>query len=323
MVSSPLSVPLPTLQDLLSLWERPDEKKSTRRLRKNVIKELIALPTEETQDFVRAFHTASHDILQRESDPFRFLKCRFSPDDTRGAAVQLAKYWTSRCDLFEERAFWPMNLDILPAAELSVFEEFGVGVLLPKDDLGRCVTWWDASDYFKSKKEKKQVNRARMIFFMLQMASEYSDRVVIFRYLEGDYRLQTGITTSGMEYVPVIIDQMVCLYKVPPGSRRILNQQLVPRLPEMYGDFLGTRLSVHIGTSGEELLPHVTAWGLSEDKIPEAAGGTWRIGNFYRWFEEAKKTKTAPPLDLLSNDWQPEAPAAPEDYVDKEHKEEE
>lgn len=310
-------IPVPTEEELRSLWETEGEKKSTKRLRKLVLRELLALPIDESRVFLQAYHQAPA-VLKEESDPMLFLNAQFHPgDETKPAAIQMAKYWNARQETFQERAFLPMNTDILNQDEIDLLES-GLDVLLPPDDLDRSIIYMDR----RNPNNVSQACRPQTLFFLFSMACRLSKRIIMVRYEEGPMRMTPWRTKFGTQYLPIIFDAFIFLHVASDrGMKRHITEQVIPVLPQILQPFFAERLTVYVESSNEEILQHMLQWGCSKEGLPRTAGGTWENENFFRWLKEAQRTKGVPPISLLLRDSKPPALEARESLDESDYAE--
>jgi hypothetical protein len=128
---------------------------------------ILAMPAEEKQDYMEARERALR-LVETESDPMKFLRC--CDADPEAAAKKLVDYWKVRRSLFgEERAFLPMTLSGAMAADRESLEKALVQVL-PDDEYGRPVLFWDRIRSVKTVVTRDQVVRAH--FYMLHIIAQ-------------------------------------------------------------------------------------------------------------------------------------------------------
>jgi hypothetical protein len=94
----------------------------------------------------------------------------FHPSDPLAAARRLANYWKKRQEIFQERAFFPINLSGIHGAlttdDVNILKT-GYMVNLPRDQKGRSVLYIDMS-----KKRPATTPSTRIIFFIGQCVME-------------------------------------------------------------------------------------------------------------------------------------------------------
>jgi hypothetical protein len=94
---------------------------------------------------------------------------RFHPSDPLAAARRLANYWKKRKEIFQERAYLPINLSgngALTADDVKVLK-MGYMVNLPRDLKGRTVVFIDMS-----KKNPETTPSSRTTLFVGQCLME-------------------------------------------------------------------------------------------------------------------------------------------------------
>jgi hypothetical protein len=93
----------------------------------------------------------------------------FHPNDSLAAARRLANYWMKRKEVFEERAFLPINLsDNGPMTRDDVkLLQTGFCVNLPRDEKNRTVIYIDIS-----KRPPETAPSRRIMFFVFQFFME-------------------------------------------------------------------------------------------------------------------------------------------------------
>jgi hypothetical protein len=93
----------------------------------------------------------------------------FHPNDALAAARRLANYWKKRKEIFQERAFLPIDLSGNGALTLDDVRilKTGYTVNLPRDNKGRSVIYIDIS-----KKRPETIPSTRIMFFFGQSVME-------------------------------------------------------------------------------------------------------------------------------------------------------
>lgn len=96
--------------------------------------------SESPHDTYTEAKTRCPDLFQdsQDSDPIRFL--RATDFDCEAAARRMLAYWKIRCELFGEKAFYPISQSILTKKEREVWKS-GAFMLLPRDNRGRSVLY--------------------------------------------------------------------------------------------------------------------------------------------------------------------------------------
>jgi hypothetical protein len=80
-------------------------------------------------------------LVESESDAAGFLRCE--KYDAWAAALRLVKYWEARKKIFgPDRAFLPMTMAGAMAEDMEHLRK-GFLLILPDDDHGRAVAYWD------------------------------------------------------------------------------------------------------------------------------------------------------------------------------------
>jgi hypothetical protein len=101
---------------------------------------LETIPDAEKQVYIEALERAPQLVLS-ESDPARFLRCE--KYDAWAAAVRLVNYWETRKKIFgSDRAFLPMTQTGAMAEDLEHLRKALI-LILPNDDHGRPVVYFD------------------------------------------------------------------------------------------------------------------------------------------------------------------------------------
>lgn len=283
---------LPSVE-ALCLWKEDNEKDSSSRstsarLREAVLKEVLNLSGETIGDFLKAVKNFP-DIVRTESDPLMHLKCQRRPDDFRGAALQLAEYWKFRCEVFQERAHQPMNINLLTKEEKEILKTGGYA-LLPRDDLERGVLLTDYKR-FDGLEQSQPEACLRVLFCLLSLVNSVTDRVVsvTLGYSGKKKNLPRIFGNKKLQLIPILFDATIVILDDKT------QQQDALQVKESLNEIAPGTGSVLMNPTAEDLEDR----GFDTAGLPSFCGGTWRYESFFAWIETTEKLGQPASFSLL------------------------
>jgi hypothetical protein len=255
------------------------------------LQEAIAvLPPEDSAAYIAAIRLVPH-LVQKESDPIRFLRCEAY--NAWSAARKLALHWKMRVDIFGNRAFRPMTLNN-GAMDHEAVHAFRSGYcsFLPSDDQGRMVVAYDAA----KKPTMSEEVRLRCAFYALAVISEHelspTKGFIIILILGAQFdrhRLDDFFTRAKIKNIvdsfPTTVEK-IHLVKEPVGiGERLFFEGLLPLAMRCHAPLVEStsHIAVHVGDK-RDLMLKLGEFGIKG--LPDAIGGPYSVKEHLAWMQE-------------------------------------
>jgi hypothetical protein len=247
-------------------------------LRGVVVKAAQELPEEEKTAYLQAMRKCPQ-LIRSESDPYRFLQHEnWKPDK---AAELLARHWKLRLDLFgEERAFLPLK-DLSGNGALNEqairIIASGFSAFLPNDVEGRTVLFVNHKG-----NRRGDGSRFRVMFYMLQKASEMGRPVVILRQEDDEMMMQKrGVTSLQALFhsFPFDFSRLIVAFILTSPAMRVCKEMKIPMYLHNLGDELRRDVHYLVCSSQQDLIQELRKLGFANESVPTCLGGTWSCDN--------------------------------------------
>ena len=227
------------------------------------------------------------DIVEKESDIVYFLRhARF---DVNAAAFLLIKYWTSRTEIFGDRAYLPLQQTgegALDRKDIAIISS-GYLLCLPQDSTGRSVIFCDGSRLSKSSRQ----SRLRTSFYMYSIALEnavtLTDGLVLLYVLT-----EASFDRANKECLQLVVDSLpLSFYDVhllqhrdssdESASAHKIDQDLLRYLQAA----TTSKIFHHSAPTKIGLTQHLVRHGFCPTRLPKSIGGKFGYDNFVQWQE--------------------------------------
>mmetsp|Transcript_2166 Transcript_2166/g.4384 ORF Transcript_2166/g.4384 Transcript_2166/m.4384 type:complete len:1086 (-) Transcript_2166:121-3378(-) len=262
---------------------------------------ITLLPEEESSAYYQAKKEVPH-LVKKESNPIWYLK--FAEYNTWNAAKRLCYYWKRRVDVFQDRAFLPMNQTgegALTKRDVSALST-GYHAFPPCDKEGRTVILNDAS-----RRRKKDVHSLlRNIFYYNQVSMQNKvtlEKGVVFIILFSGLPVDLlGRRIQEMREIGTNSFAYDCfkLHIIPKISKsRSLLDRALPTLMAFFPKLGDSNKFFHYFADTSDLLESLEKHGLSREGLPESIGGSWSYDDVANWQERQIRMEWDLPLGNL------------------------
>lgn len=251
-------------------------------------KEVERLPEAEGAAYLKALRE-NVNVVDRETPESRFLAV--ADGDSRNAALRLANYWTTRVELFGERAFLPLDQTGTGALDDKTIEMVATGALVcpPKDTTGRPVVAFHQPNFLPYHLESDYDDvRLRYAFYMFSLTTEnpiaQSLGISIMCSLTGSLRAQTHRKMIHVirNCLPIRRVQFHVIFR--PSTLGMIGR-ISWSILDLYQSALpADRFAiVHREDTDEETLRSLISHGFELSAIPAWFGGLWTTRDFENW----------------------------------------
>ncbi len=225
----------------------------------------------------------------------------FAKNDTVSAAKRLVLYWKLRCDLFQERAFLPMNQTGEGALDKDDIALLGTGywTYLPRDKQGRTVVFND----FSRITNDSVTSRMRHMFYanhvVLQNKASVEKGCVFIIFLSqatiDTLKEERQVSRIWNDAFPLSIDS---LHVVPKVKNKSFLDAAVPFLLDFFQKFMPVNKNrfVHKYNTTVDLIQTLKRYGLSKEDLPDVLGGDFTFETFLMWQERQMRVEWGLPL---------------------------
>lgn len=226
-------------------------------------------------------------LVQKESNFVSFFRC--DRGDSDNACRRLIAYWQMRCEIFQERAFLPLNLlgnGALTSDEVDLLQQGSV-VLLPADSAKRSVVFLDYSKCPEICKKNRNV-WMRLIFYLLHLVSE-SEKAQSEGFIVLCRAINVTAADLPLESVLALSDLMLNSFHaqakrihviVPP--RTVTTNSFMSGVLKRLGSSLGGKVVFHLLDEETATRDQLHSYGLIKEGLPTCFGGTWSHELFER-----------------------------------------
>ena len=227
------------------------------------------------------------DLIVRESNPTYFLERE--GQDVWSAALRLAHYWQKRKELFQDRAFLPLDVTGNGALSESDIAVMATGIFVPLscDDLGREMFCFDRSRFGGNNTLLQKPLLRSLFYWCLRIMDNKKTRsegvvaIGIIRSFENDAgRLDAKQALDLLQDAFPI--KMKCVYLCVESSSLSalgrLETAVVPQIVKRLMSYHSFECHVEIGAT------LVKIGSIRSHQLPVSAGGTWSYERFDEWF---------------------------------------
>jgi hypothetical protein len=207
-------------------------------------------------------------FVEAETDYAGF---RWAEEENRGtlekAARRVVRYWKIRKDMFGlDRAFLPMTLDGAMAEDIALLS-LGYAYLLPDDNHGRAVFFWDRTGFTSRSASREAM--LRCLFYNVHMLTfAVSDRkkgfVVVVNCRSFDlYKHFDRILSTNLRRLVEVAPLLLRGLHIGAGPGSSVLDLVMPVLKIIHGKRVRLRLQLHKG-SDQEIVQSLTDYGLDK-----------------------------------------------------------
>ena len=253
------------------------------------IKEALAcIPSQERKSYKKAVKRVP-SLVATESNPIFFLRCENF--NASAAAKRLIKYWDFRCEIFGDRAFFPMvqtGTGALSRDDMVVLKTGSV-VILPNHESGQVVLYLDRTKLLDFSKRSLE-SMMRCMFYVLSVVSE-----IVKAQTDGFLMLGVVVTPRCSDPMEIeLARKSTALLKEVMPARMGTNHLLVCPSKSREGDLLQTLIATTVSVVQENFIFHfdgdsrnilndMLRHGFIEGDLPPTFGGTWKFTKFAEW----------------------------------------
>lgn len=249
------------------------------------------IPKYEKEDYLKALETAPNLVLL-ESPPIRFL--RFTNFNAPAAAMGLIRYWRTRRETFEEKAFLPLSLIGESALDEAVIDILRSGTTFTplSDAHGRPLLFFNPARRVVHDRKA----RSRYMFYVYQLLSENSlsqtEGFVVACVMDNRRAANIEYATSPtfIDAFPVKAKACHCIYlDHKQASLQNVFRKFRDFLLPSYASFLRGRSSFfHAKSTEEDVANALKDHDINKDQIPIDLGGNWSYVELQEWIEAKK-----------------------------------
>jgi len=257
----------------------------------------------EKSAFLEAKEKAPY-LIAKESNPRCFLVSENM--NVLAAARRLASYWTMRRDVFEDRAFLPLNQTgegALSRGDMALLSN-GFLMQLPNTQTGHSVLLYDQS---KSDKQAKDSNY-RIIFYWLSVAAENvksrKEGLIILSLVQNVKRV-SQVKGRSMEAIMNVLPM-----RIQHVHAFVLNKQLrgsddsiVSHTAKLFGCYSIEKITIYRTSSESDIINKLESdYGMKKRHLPQVIGGNWGYADTLLWLEYRTRWEwDLPPGSAVSN----------------------
>lgn len=226
-------------------------------------------------------------LISRESNPASFLVHeRFN---VVAAARRLVKYWEVRVEIFESRAFLPLDQTGEGALDRRDLAALGTSYLmcLPKDSHGRAVIFCDGTRLSKSTRQ----SRLRTSFYMYSIAAEteisQTDGLILLYVAT-----EPSFDRANKESLDLVLSAIpagirdVHLLKYPAStSEDWLSDKIDAASLHEFRQIAKNQVVQHITRSRTSIAEKLEPYGMTVRNLPRSIGGDFGFDRFFQWQE--------------------------------------
>ncbi|KAL7556102.1 hypothetical protein ACA910_008071 [Epithemia clementina (nom. ined.)] len=253
---------------------------------------LSVIPEQKRRAYDEAQKKCPH-LVEKESNPERFL--RALGFDPFVAAQQICVYWEKRFEIFQDRAFLPMDQTGYGAISEDILEAMKCGAIaiLPPDSKNRPILYCDRSRFCN--RCKCEETRLRIMFYTLHVLFESDlasgDGYVILNTMDTSSH-DNKHNTPGRNILRLFQSGAFPLklraFHLLVFKKRSLIEGPVPIWLNLLArwKFISLRTVVFFAESKEASLRNLKQYHLMEENIPRELGGTLDYDKYFkRWPE--------------------------------------
>ena len=227
------------------------------------------------------------ELVEKESDPLKYIRsCQYNVWE---AAEKLAYYWSERKDIFQDRAFLPLDLSGEGAFQRNdiLLIQAGADALLPKLRNGKQVMFGDRRQLVPSLSDA--ITRMKSIFYTAHLINQDENAAT-----EGLYCVVL-LVTSKIEKVdnkylkrvyrfankgcPFPVKWIYLNSPAKTGKQDYNSQELIASYLQTINLHF-SQFDVFIEREDGDLLRDLCELGCTPEGVPKSVGGSW---NYVEW----------------------------------------
>ena len=253
---------------------------------------LVMMPQEERAAYDEAMKVCPR-LVETESNPTYFLEaCAFDP---WAAAQRICVYWQKRREIFQERAFLPMDITGEGAVPQDVVESLKCGgtTILPPDSKNRPIFYSDRSRF--SRRCIDEDARIKVIFYTLHVLLEsdlarMNGYIVLTTMDTAKYGQKQNTPRKNIFrlFQSGAFPMTIRAFHIVVFKKRSLIESSVPiwlKLVERW-NFLSLRTVACFAESREEAVDNLKRYCFLEKYIPKELGGNLDFEDYFnQWLE--------------------------------------
>lgn len=242
------------------------------------------IPADKKAAYLQAA-TTSPELIERESNPTSFL--RHEGFDPVAAARRLVRYWEVRQEIFEKRAFMPLDQTGEGALDRRDLAVLGTGYIkcLPKEAHGRAALFCDGTRLLRSTRQ----SRLRSSFYMYSIAAECQKSqlegfVLIYVMTEPSFdRANKECLDLVLSAIPACIRDIHLLRFPAESSETRFLDKMDPAMLHQFRQIAKNQVVPHLGESRMSLGRRLEPYGFERQNLPKSIGGGFGIDRFIQW----------------------------------------